>query len=157
MTAKRPTADDRLSAPTPTLITNIKPAAANPRLHSEHMLALLTDGIKRHGFTSPIIVDEGGILIAGHARLQAAIRAGLRRIPTVTATGWTADDKTAYAIADNRLAELAAWDNAAAATELAALAALGITPAELGFDPTTIANIHQDLDLTTDTDRHSIT
>ena len=58
----------------------------------------------------PVLVDEQGVLIAGHARVGAAARLGLKSIPVIVARGWSEEEKRAYRLADNQLAARASWD-----------------------------------------------
>jgi hypothetical protein len=106
----------------------------NARRHDESQLARIAASIERYGFTAPILADESGVVIAGHARLAAALRLGLDSVPVAYATGWTDEQRRAYALADNRLAELSSWDEATLATELTELSALGADLESIGFD-----------------------
>ena len=74
--------------------------------------------MKEWGWTNPILVDEDGGLLAGHARLAAARKLGLTQIPTMVAKGWSEAQKKAYVIADNKLALNAGWDLELLAVEL---------------------------------------
>ncbi|BBK33449.1 DNA modification methylase [Stella humosa] len=82
----------------------------NPRTHSDHQIAQLAASIEQFGFLAPILVDEAGRILAGHARTEAARRLGLRQVPTLRIDHLDEAQKRAYVIADNRLAELAGWD-----------------------------------------------
>ncbi|MFY8099332.1 MAG: site-specific DNA-methyltransferase, partial [Allorhizobium sp.] len=62
------------------------------------------------GFINPIIIDEAGSIMAGHARHKAAVLLGLAEVPTIRLSHMTRAQKRAYIIADNRLAEKAGWD-----------------------------------------------
>lgn len=119
-------------------INALAPYPRNPRLHGAGQIDQIVASIKRWGFTIPLLADEAGQLIAGHARLEAAKRLELKRVPVMTARGWTEAQKRAYVIADNRLAMNSSWDDALLIDELAGLkvtdfdlAALGFTEAEL--------------------------
>ena len=57
------------------------------------------------------MIDEDNGIIAGHGRLLAAQKLGLKTVPTVTAKGWTDAQKRAYIIADNKLALNADWED----------------------------------------------
>ena len=59
---------------------------------------------------NPILIDEDGVIIAGHGRLQAAKKLGLTTAPTVVLPGLSADQKRLLRIADNKIALNAAWD-----------------------------------------------
>src|SRR5262249_52238889 len=90
-------------------IGELKEFPGNPRRHPESQLAILMKSIKRL-WTNPIMIDEVGTILAGHARAEAARRLGMTEVPTITISGLSASEKQAVVIADNRLPELAAWD-----------------------------------------------
>jgi ParB-like chromosome segregation protein Spo0J len=80
------------------------PYAANPRLHSQTDVEKIAASIVKWGWTNPVLVDEQGVLIAGHGRVAAAARLGLKSIPVIVARGWSEEEKQAYRLADNELA-----------------------------------------------------
>lgn len=84
----------------------------NPRSHSDKQLAKIAASIRVFGFTTPVLVDEGGVILSGHGRVEAAKQLQLASVPVRVASGWSAADKRAYVIADNKLALLSAWDPA---------------------------------------------
>jgi ParB-like chromosome segregation protein Spo0J len=71
-------------------------------------VAQIAASIREWGWTTPILVDEAGSIIAGHGRLQAARRLQMTEVPVVVASGWSEAQKRAYVIADNKLA-LECW------------------------------------------------
>ncbi len=91
-------------------IGDLKPFPGNPRRHPEDQIARLMRSIDRV-WTNPILIDETGTILAGHARLEAAKRLGLTAVPTLTIAGLSAAEKRATVVADNRLPELAIWDS----------------------------------------------
>ena len=90
-------------------ISEIVPRDINPRTHSPEQIGQLRASIEEWGFTNPILIDEEGVIIAGHGRLEAA-QGLLTEIPTITISGLTDDQKRALVIADNQLAVNAGWD-----------------------------------------------
>lgn len=84
----------------------------NARLHSETQIGVLAKAIERYGFTNPVIVDEAGELIAGHARTLAAKRLGLTEVPGIVIRDgeWTEEDRRSYVIFDNASALQSTWD-----------------------------------------------
>src|SRR5436305_14895411 len=82
-------------------IERLIPYENNPRLHSEADLDKIAASIRKWGWTMPLLVDEQGELISGHARVGAAIILELKSIPVIVATGWSEDEKRAYRVADN--------------------------------------------------------
>jgi len=93
---------------------------ANVRQHDEKNLAAIKSSLKRFGQQKPIVVDPKGIVIAGNGTLTAARALGWDRIRIVR-TQLEGSEATAYAIADNRTAELATWDDGALVQQLQAL------------------------------------
>lgn len=90
----------------------------NARKHPERQLVALEASIREFGFNVPVLVATNNEIIAGHARVQAAQRAGLVEIPTISAEHLSPAQVKAYRLADNRLPELATWDMEALAVEL---------------------------------------
>ena len=106
---------------------------ANVRLHDERNLAALAASLKRFGQQKPIVVDARGIIVAGNATLDAARQLGWTHLDVVR-TGLEGAERMAYGIADNRLAELATWDDQALADLLEALRAEDESlPGDAGF------------------------
>jgi DNA modification methylase len=103
----------------------------NARTHSPKQIAQIAASIRAFGFNNPILIDRGGEIIAGHGRLAAAHKLGMDAVPCVRLEHLSADEKRAYILADNRLAEKAGWDREILAIELQHL-----TDIELDFDVT---------------------
>jgi DNA modification methylase len=93
----------------------------NARTHSREQIGKIAESIKAFGFVSPILIDANGKIIAGHGRLEAAKRLGLTKAPVAVLDWMTDAQRRAYAIADNRLAELAGWDRGLLKIELSEL------------------------------------
>ena len=108
-------------------IDKLIPYARNARTHSDEQVAQIAASIKEWGWTTPVLVDEDGGIIAGHGRTLAAQRLKMKEVPVMVAKGWSDAKKRAYVLADNRLALNAGWDNEMLALELAEIG-------ELGFD-----------------------
>jgi DNA modification methylase len=90
-------------------VDELNPFPGNPRRHPEAQIASLMQSIRRV-WTNPILIDETGTILAGHGRLEAAKRLGMREVPTITVSGLSPSEKRAVVIADNRLPERAVWD-----------------------------------------------
>lgn len=112
-------------------VASLTPYARNARLHSEGQVAEIAASIREWGWTMPVLVDESGGIIAGHGRVLAAQLLGLAEVPVMVARGWSADQKRAYVIADNKIGLNAAWDDALLALELGELQSTGLMT---GFD-----------------------
>jgi ParB-like nuclease domain len=89
----------------------LRPHSANPRSHSPKQVSQLARSIKTFGFNVPILVDATLRIIAGHGRLLAAKELGWREVPTILLGHLSEAKARAFMIADNRLAEGAAWNN----------------------------------------------
>lgn len=102
--------------------SDLIPYDRNPKTHPADQIEQLKASIREWGWTIPILIDEASGVIAGHGRLYAASEMGLEEVPCIVASDWPEDKKRAYVIADNRLAENGAWDDALLTEEFAALA-----------------------------------
>lgn len=71
---------------------------------------MVAESIKEFGFKNPIIVDKDNVIIAGHTRLKAAYKLGLKEAPVIIAEDLTEDQAKAFRLVDNKTAELAEWD-----------------------------------------------
>lgn len=126
-------------------IATLVPFARNSRTHSREQIDQIARSMKEWGWTNPVLIDEGGMIIAGHARIEAGRILGLERVPVMIARGWSDAQKRAYVIADNQLALGAGWDPETLRLELHALdeqsfelALVGFSAGELSlhmFDP----------------------
>jgi ParB-like chromosome segregation protein Spo0J len=114
-------------------LEDLVPYARNARRHSDLQVDQLAKSITEFGWTIPVLVDEGGEIIAGHGRVLAAQKLGLPDAPVIVARGWTDERKRAYRIADNKLAENSEWDRELLALDLAALEDAGESLGSLGF------------------------
>ena len=114
-------------------ITRLIPYARNSRTHSDEQVGQIAASIKEWGWTTPVLVDEYGSIIAGHGRTLAAQRLKMTEVPVMVATGWSDAKKRAYIIADNKLALNAGWDAEMLKIELGALDAEGFNLELTGF------------------------
>ena len=130
------------------LVNTLRPNERNPRTHTKKQIRQIADSIRRFGFTNPVLVDESNSIIAGHGRVEAAKSLGLAAVPALRLEHMTEAEKRAYVIADNRLAELAGWDNELLALELGAMLDLDpdLDRALTGFDPAEIEALLNSLD-----------
>jgi ParB-like chromosome segregation protein Spo0J len=110
-----------------TSITAIRPYERNPRIIPQAAVDAVARSIQAFGFRSPIIVDKNGVILAGHTRYKAAQQLGLAEVPVVWQTDITDIQARGYRIADNKVAELSAWDRDALDLEVRELADLGDT------------------------------
>jgi DNA modification methylase len=104
-----------------TPVDQLIPYARNARTHSDEQVAQIAASIAEFGFTNPILTDGERGVIAGHGRLAAARKLGLKEVPVIE-LGYLSDaQKKAYILADNRLAMNAGWDDELLKLELAEL------------------------------------
>jgi len=124
-------------------LDNLHPADRNPRTHSPAQIKAIERSLAKFGWATPIGLASGK-LIYGHARRQAALNMRARNepirwnddpdlAPTVDLSHMGEDDRRAYVIADNQLALLAGWDEAALGAELRELAQSAYDLSVLGF------------------------
>jgi hypothetical protein len=102
-------------------IERLRPNPRNPRIHEPEQIEQLAQVIRHFGWTYPVLVDEDGLILAGHGRREAAMLLGLAAVPVLVARGWSEDQKRAYALADNRLNELSRWNDELLRLELGSL------------------------------------
>jgi DNA modification methylase len=107
-------------------IDDLKPNPANPRQHSKKQLRKLANSIDTFGFNVPILVDAELNMAAGHGRVAAGRMAGLSEVPTISIDHLSPAQLRAFMIADNRLTELAQWDDRLLAQQLKDLSLLGL-------------------------------
>jgi site-specific DNA-methyltransferase (adenine-specific) len=120
-------------------VERLIPYARNSRTHSDSQVAQIAASIKEWGWTTPVLIDEGGQIIAGHGRIMAARKLGMAEVPVIIAEGWTDAQKKAYVIADNKLALNAGWDESLLALEFGELEGLGFDLELTGFSLDEIA------------------
>lgn len=114
----------------------------NARTHSKRQIKAIAESVKAFGFTNPVLVDDDGVILAGHGRFEAARLLGLAAVPTIKITNLNEAQKRAYVLADNKLAERAGWDREILALELGELSLLlpevGLSVDLTGFEVTEI-------------------
>lgn len=110
----------------------LMPYDNNPRVN-DYAVKKVLESIKEYGFTNPILVDKAMVIIAGHTRREASILAGLKKVPYIIMGDLTPEQVKAYRIADNKLAELATWDEEALKEELFELQELEYPLEVMGF------------------------
>ena len=123
----------------------LRPDPRNPRTHPDAQLAKLAESIRTFGFNNPILADPTGVIIAGEARLAAARMVGLETVPVLVLDHLDEVRRRAFALADNRIALDAGWDEDRLAEILAeietGLAAVGLDLGVTGFDPAEIDDL----------------
>jgi ParB/RepB/Spo0J family partition protein len=90
-------------------ITSIHPNPANPR-KIEDAVEPVARSIEEFGFLVPIVLNDDNVVLSGHARLEAAKRLGMDKVPTVCVKNLSKEQQTAFMLADNRLSENASYN-----------------------------------------------
>jgi DNA modification methylase len=120
-------------------IERVLPYEQNPRIADEDAVRKTAISIKTFDWQQPFVVDEEGVIIAGHTRLLAAQRLGLTQVPVHSARNLTPAQVKAYRLADNRTGEETSWNEVLLSAEIATLLELDFDPALCGFDADEIA------------------
>src|SRR3954452_4459836 len=107
-------------------IDELKPDPANPRRHAKQQIRKIADSIRAFGFNVPVLIDREKNVVAGHGRLLACRELGWSEVPTLCLDHLTPAQVRAFRIADNRLTEIATWDDRLLAAELKELSLLGL-------------------------------
>ena len=113
-------------------IDTLLPYANNAREHTEEQVAQVAASIQEFGWTNPLII-HGNTVVAGHARLAAARKLGLKEVPVIDRSDMSEAQWKAYVLADNQLAQNATWNDGLLTLELDALAELDFDLDLLGF------------------------
>jgi hypothetical protein len=114
----------------------------NARSHSSQNLDAIKRSLSQFGQRKPIVLNSTGVVVAGNGTLQAAIALGWSEIDTVSVPAdWSDEQVKAFAIADNRSAELAEWNSEKLALQLSELEEFGWDLKDLGFTKTELADI----------------
>jgi hypothetical protein len=115
-------------------IDDLIPYVNNARTHSDNQVLQIAASIKEFGFCNPVLVDGQNGIIAGHGRVMAAQKLGMETVPTIELSHLSDTQRKAYILADNRLAELAGWDEELLKLELLDIESLDFDLSIIGFD-----------------------
>ena len=115
-------------------IEALKPFENNAKTHPRKQVEMIAASIAEFGWTTPILVDDSNTIIAGHARLLAALSLEMKTLPVVRLEHLTDEQARAYRISDNGLADLGAWDFEALAIEMEELQKLDVDLGLTGFE-----------------------
>lgn len=119
------------------------PYAMNSRKHEDWQVAKIAASIREFGWTNPVLIDEQGTIIAGHARVMAAAKLEIADVPCIVLGHLTSAQRRAYVIADNRLSELASWNIEFLAPEIEALKDQDYNIELTGFDDASLNELFQ--------------
>lgn len=116
-------------------LNELTPDPNNARTHDETNLKAIEGSLREFGQRKPIVIDQQGVIVAGNGTVEAARRLGWSEIQAVRIpAGWSADKIKAFALADNRTAELAGWNQEVLDQQLRDLEEVGIEVASFGFE-----------------------
>ena len=115
-------------------VADLIPYARNARTHSDAQVAQIAASIREFGFNNPVLIDVDSGIIAGHGRVLAARKLGMREVPCIRLGHLSEVQRRAYILADNKLAANAGWDETLLALELSALEMDGFDLDLVGFD-----------------------
>src|SRR5215469_18140807 len=107
-------------------IQELKPNPDNPRLHGKKQIQQIANSIEAFGFNVPVLIDPDGNIVAGHGRILACDKLGWSEVPTLRLDHLTTAQVRAFRIADNRLTEIAVWDDRLLAEQLRELSLLDL-------------------------------
>lgn len=99
---------------------DIRPYPNNPR-KNDGAVDAVAESIRQCGYVAPIIVDENGVILAGHTRYKALQKLGYKIADVLVKSGMTEEQKKKYRLLDNKTGEFAQWDFELLADELADL------------------------------------
>ena len=114
-------------------INELKPYENNSRTHDESQIKQICKSIKEYGWTNPVLIDEKGMIIAGHGRVEAGKKLDIKEVPCIVLSGLTEAQKKAYVIADNKMALNAGWNEELLKNELENLKELDFDLELTGF------------------------
>lgn len=122
-------------------LDELKADPANARRHTEDNLRAIAASLEEFGQQRPAVVRADGTVLAGNGMVEAARRLGWHALAVIVAPAeWSDDQARAFALADNRTAELAGWDEAALLASLDALDGTALLEAS-GFDATALDDL----------------
>jgi ParB-like chromosome segregation protein Spo0J len=128
----------------------VKPNPYNCRVYSKQHVRAVAASISTFGFAAPLLVDELGVILAGHVRAEAAKLLDLKLVPAIVIEGLSPAQKRALLLADNRIAQNSGWDRERLSIELPdlqqMLSAEDLDIAITGFEPVEIDKLQTDFE-----------
>jgi hypothetical protein len=131
---------------------DLEPYARNSRTHTKEQIEQIIKSINEFGWTNPILISEKNDIIAGHGRVLAAEKLGMKEVPCIQLSNLTETQRRAYVMADNKLALNAGWDDELLKLELHALNEADYDLSIIGFDASELSTIMFD-DLISEDDK----
>ena len=112
-------------------IEDVIPYENNAKKHTDEDVTMTANSVRRFGWRHPIDIDEENVILAGHGRLEAAKKLGLKEVPVLKHTDLSEEEKKAFRLADNKTSENSGWDFAKLDLELDEI--MDIDMADFGF------------------------
>lgn len=116
----------------------------NNKKHSSKQVDLIANSIQQFGFNQPIVIDKNNVIIVGHGRIMASLKLDLPEVPCLIKEDLTEAQIRAYRVADNKLSDMAEWDEANLITEIELLKADGFDLTSVGLDDFTSVKKNDD-------------
>ena len=139
-------------------IADLTPDPNNARQHDAKNLKAIEGSLTQFGQRKPIVITQAGVIIAGNGTVTAAKSLGWETIEAVRVPAdWSADQAKAFALADNRTAELATWDIHVLDEQLWELEEFGTDVKELGFESRMVEEVADPFTLLKDEPRPNAT
>jgi DNA modification methylase len=134
-------APDLAGTPEQWSLDRISPYPGNALIHGQEQIDQLRRSMRTNGQTIPLIVNEDGVLIAGHGRFEALKQECKQSAWVFVARGWSVEQQDAYRISDNKIARNSQWDKKALMGEALRMHQLGVDLSQLGFSVSESAGI----------------
>lgn len=117
----------------------------NARKHSDANISAIAESLKKFGQRKPIVITAENVIVAGNGTVEAAFMLGLNDVDAVRVPkDWTSDQIKAFALADNRTAELAEWNPEVLSAQLLELDSAGFDIEALGFEAVAVEESESD-------------
>jgi len=114
-------------------VDELIPYFQNPRVISDQAVTEVAKSFSNHGIQQVICIDENDVIVAGHTRLLAAKKLGIKELPCTIYKG-NPEEINAYRLADNKVGEFSQWEQDFLNKELDELKSLGVEVAGFNFD-----------------------
>lgn len=112
-------------------INELKAYEKNPRKNDD-AVKYVANSIREFGFKVPVVIDKDNTIVAGHTRIKAAKKLGMKTVPCIVADDLTEEQIKAFRLADNKVGEIAKWDDDLLAEELEEIPDIDME--EFGFE-----------------------
>ena len=122
-------------------IDRLVPYDRNAKKHDQAQVDAIRASLRQFGQVHRVLVDEAGVVIAGHGRLEALKQEKFPEVRVLVAIGWAAPETRKFRLADNQLTMSTGWDEKLLKGEVLELGALGVELDQLGFEPGRIAGL----------------